>query len=148
MPNLVFAQIREESVFFLYFDVVYEGTVSSAVSSIDVHEFVSKAEPVTAGMGYGQRFQAVQKCWTGSFVMESRFLLAFLLGKFPLMSARAKRAEFGTGFENYMANNNRQCRLAMFPEYIWHFRDFSSPIKLLLSTHLIVLQHLNIDEDK
>lgn len=87
MPNLVFAQIREESVFFLYFDAVYEGIVSSAVSSIDIHEFVSKAELVTADVGYGQRFQAVQNRWIGWFVTESRFLLAFLLGKFLLMSA-------------------------------------------------------------
>lgn len=65
MPNLVFAQIREESVFFIYFDAVYEGTVSSAASSVDVHEFVSKAGPVTADVSYGQRFQAVQNCWIG-----------------------------------------------------------------------------------
>ena len=68
---LVFAQIREESVFLLYFDAVCEGIVSSAVSFIDVHEFVSKAKSVTADVGYGQRFQAVQNCWTRWFVMES-----------------------------------------------------------------------------
>lgn len=53
MPNPVFAQIL------LYFGVICERILSSAGSSVDVCEFVSKTEPVTADMGYGQRFQAV-----------------------------------------------------------------------------------------
>lgn len=35
--------------------------MSHTVSSIECHECVSRAEPVRADVGYGQRFQAVQK---------------------------------------------------------------------------------------
>lgn len=42
---------------FLYFDRIYNGIVSNADISIDVCEFFHKAKPVTAEVGYGQRFQ-------------------------------------------------------------------------------------------
>lgn len=60
----------------------------------------------------------------------------------------SKHVESGTKLQRNMANKSRQCSLAMLSEYMWHARDFSSPIKSLLFTHLIVLQHLNIDENK
>lgn len=51
------SQIKEETVSFLYFDRIYKGIVSNADTSIDVCEFFRGAKPVTAEVGYGQRFQ-------------------------------------------------------------------------------------------
>lgn len=71
MSKLVFAQIREESMFSPNFGEIYTDIVSCAVSSIESHECVSRAEPVRADVGYGHRFQAIQKCWKGwSFVQS------------------------------------------------------------------------------
>lgn len=69
------------------------------------------------------------------------FLLAFLLGKFQLMSAWpltfAKHAEFGTGLENNVGNTTGQCRLAVFPEYIWHFKDLFFPWTIVVIHSLV-----------
>lgn len=145
MSKFVFAQIREESAFCPNFGEIYTGIVSCAVSSIESHECVIRAEPARADVGYGQRFQAIQKCWKRWSLVDSWLHFAFLLRKFLLLSMWAltvvKGADFGSCLENNVAKNSVQCHLEMFPCFIWCFRGVFSPFKLLLSTHLIALQH-------
>lgn len=134
----------------LIFGEIYTGTVSCAVSSIDSHECGSRAEPGRADVGYDQRFQAVQKCWNGWFVVEMTSCLP--PGEIPanvnMCTYSSKRCRI---WHVIRRQNGKEQQVVSLSNVSWlylMFQRFSSPLKLLLSTRLVALQHLNIAENK